>query len=106
MIVLLSSIGLWNPAFLSYFRCTQFLEKETVISLKELLPSNRQKVITELMVKFHAHKTRVVSAFSWLAKNDDGMHIEEKDKLSTSQLVRSMTALLPAIVFKFIFDAF
>lgn len=54
-----------------YQRCTKFLEAETKVEIKQLVQSNRQMVITELLVHFHAHGKRVTTAFGFLAKHDD-----------------------------------
>ena len=54
-----------------YNECVKFLEVETKVDIKQLLPSNRQKIITELLIYFHTHQKRVLTAFRLLAKNDD-----------------------------------
>lgn len=76
-----------------YAKCKRYLEEETDLRLKELIPSNRQKVITELMVSFNKRQSRVVMALQWLAVNDTEFSRRKRggtkdSSLSEEELVR------------------
>ncbi|QQP36517.1 Ataxia telangiectasia and Rad3 related, partial [Caligus rogercresseyi] len=53
-----------------YSTCISFVETITKVSLKELLPSKRQRVMTELLLSFSSYQKKILSALSWLAEND------------------------------------
>ncbi len=71
-----------------YSKVTAYMEKEMALPLSQLVPSNRQKIITELMANFHSYQKRVLSAFQWLAKNDeDFKKTSVQQRISSSELV-------------------
>ena len=53
-----------------YQKCVQYLKNETNLPLEQLIPGNRQKMTTELILGFHKYNKRVQTALQWLAKND------------------------------------
>ena len=71
-----------------YSVCMKYIEMKTKVPLHHLLPSNRQKVINELLSCFHSHNRRVITAFQWLAKNDEDFELKGRPgKLTKSDIV-------------------
>ncbi len=71
-----------------YHKCTKYLEAITKVEVKQLIQSNRQKIVTELLVHFHKYTRRVETAFSFLAKHDDEFKIAKGDKISKADIAR------------------
>ncbi len=71
-----------------YARLTQFMESEMALPMRQLVPSSRQKIITELMTNFYSHQKRVIQAFQWLCKNDDDFTTNSQMKPTKPLLVQ------------------
>ena len=61
-------------------KCLSYLEIKTGKSLAELLPTNRQKVLVDLLTKFNFSKERITQALSMCARNDNSFKHSEKKK--------------------------
>merc|ERR1719318_680940 len=61
-------------------RCLEFLQSRTSKDLAVMLPTNRQRVLVELLTMFNFSKSRITQALSMCAKADDMFKQPEKSK--------------------------
>ena len=62
-------------------RCTEFVEKRTYKYLSDLLPTNRQKLLVELLTLFNFSRQRIIQGLLMCAKVDKFFsHPEKKNK--------------------------
>ena len=69
-----------------YQKCTKFLGDTIGFSINELVQSDRQKLINELLVQFNSHPKRTFGAFNLIAKHDNEFKPTLTKKISKQQL--------------------
>ena len=69
-----------------YQKCTKFLGETIGFSINELVQSDRQKLINELLVQFNSHPKRTFGAFNLIAKHDNEFKPTLTKKISKQQL--------------------
>ena len=67
-------------------KCNAYLRKETKLSMEQLLPGHRQRLTSELILRFGRHNKRVQMGVSWLAANDNDF--KSKRKSAGKQLAK------------------
>ena len=80
-----------------YSKLVAFLETATGLPLVQLMPSSRQKVITELFTELHRRQKSVVSALQWLAKHE-GFDKGERNKEKKMTQADPVSYVLPKLL--------
>ena len=73
-------------------RCLEFLQSRTSKDLAVMLPTNRHKVLVELLTKFNFSKSRITQALSMCAKADDLFKHPDKNKKDKKGLTLPVVA--------------
>ena len=61
-------------------KCIAYLENKLGKDISELIPSNRNKVLIELLTMYNYSKSRITQALGMCAKSDNTFHHKEKRK--------------------------
>lgn len=77
-----------------YQACTQYLEDIIKLPIKDLVQSERQKIITELLLHFHSNQKRVYTGFSFIAKHDDDFKCKGKKNTLIEFEIRGIYPLM------------
>ncbi len=58
-----------------YGQLARYLEEQTALPMWQLVPSSRQKVVTELVSSLSLRRESVLGALRWLANTDEGSEL-------------------------------